>query len=83
MNLDSFVRAKRIANRRAKVLDFFSSKWFALFVPEAIGEPLWDWAFDRYARADAEANLWMEAEIRRNGGTVFRLWNVHRDRDFS
>ena len=92
MNLDSFVCAKRIANRRAKVLDVFSSKWLSRLASvtilgplffEPIVESLWDWAFDRYVRADAEANLWMEAEIKRSGGTVFRLPSAHRDREYS
>ncbi len=92
MNLDAFIAAKRRANRRARLLDVISSRWLSSLASitivgplffEPIVESLWDWAFDRYVRAEAEANLWMENEIRRSGCTVFKWPNAHREREMS
>lgn len=82
MNLDPFIRAAHRARRRAKILDVVSSKWFALLVPSVVGEPIWDWAFNRYIIAKGEADWLMKDEIRRSGGTVFQS-PTYRERDLS
>ncbi len=79
--VDQFIKAARRAGRRQWILDLVSARWLR-WLPEGV----WDWAFDRFARADGEARRLIEDEIRRSGGTVFHSVKAkiyYRERDFS